>query len=468
MNALTNQLDFAVDEERLRALPESCGQVAVSCSQVSGIIEGVRGSSAALREEHGRITQTVRELEEDQNKVAQASDEARILSARAIERLGQGTAQLKSSLKQVTDLLELVDALSSHVTGFAAAMAQVKRCSSDIEELADRTNILALNANIEAMRAGDAGRTFAVVANEVKSLAGQTRSATSEIGTVIDNLSHEAGKVIERIEVGAEASSAAKSSVDSINTTIVDVVALVEEVDQQNEQITRSTGTISGHVDRVRDVLDKFAEKAEESERNLETAHERVGSLELTACDMFDTLAHAGLSHSDSELVEFAAVEARKAVEIADNAIGQHHVAPAEFFDRNYKLIPGSNPECFTTALTPWADANWQPVLDAIVASDSRIGSAVFVDENGHLPTHMSLYAKPPSGDVAHDTLYSRKGRIFGTPINLKAGKSRAEYMTSVYRRDDENADYVVWRSVYIPISISGRRWGNLQISYQI
>ncbi|MXO85281.1 hypothetical protein GRI38_04490 [Altererythrobacter aurantiacus] len=182
------------------------------------------------------------------------------------------------------DILDLVDTLSSHVTGFAAAMEQVKRCSSDTEELADRTNILALNANIEAMRAGEAGRTFAVVANEVKSLAGQTRSATSEIGAVIDNLSHEAGKVIERIEIGAEVSSAAKSSVDSINTTIVDVVAIVEEVDQQNEQITRSTSTISGHVYRVRDVLDKFADKAEESERNLEMAHDHVGNLELTAC----------------------------------------------------------------------------------------------------------------------------------------------------------------------------------------
>ncbi|MXO85282.1 hypothetical protein GRI38_04495 [Altererythrobacter aurantiacus] len=183
---------------------------------------------------------------------------------------------------------------------------------------------------------------------------------------------------------------------------------------------------------------------------------------------MFDTLVHAGLSRSDSELVIFATGEAHKAMELADNAIAQNKIATADFFDRHYQPIHGSNPECFTTALTPWADANWQPVLDAIVASDSRIGSAVFVDENGHLPTHMSLYAKPPSGDVAHDTLYSRKGRIFATPINLKAGQSRAEYMTSVYRRDDENADYIVWRSVYIPINIGGRRWGNLQISYQL
>src|SRR3546814_10396761 len=57
-------------------------------------------------------------------------------------------------------LLELVETLSQHVTGFAAAMNQVRRCSKDIEQIAETTNILALNATIEAMRAGEAGRTL--------------------------------------------------------------------------------------------------------------------------------------------------------------------------------------------------------------------------------------------------------------------------------------------------------------------
>jgi len=166
----------------LERIPEACGKVTVGCSDVAGIVQAVIDSSGILRAEHIELQSTVEELEQDQRKVAEASEEARLLSARAIERLGQGTSQIQSSLAQITQLLDLVGTLATHVTGFAAAMDQVQRCSKNIEQIAETTNILALNATIEAMRAGEAGRTFAVVANEVKGLAAETRQATDEIG----------------------------------------------------------------------------------------------------------------------------------------------------------------------------------------------------------------------------------------------------------------------------------------------
>ena len=190
--------------------------------------------------------------------VAQASDEARLLSERAIDRLGEGSALIQSSLGQITELLELVETLTQHVTGFAAAMAQVRSSAHEIDQIAETTNILALNATIEAMRAGDAGRTFAVVANEVKSLASSTRRATEEIGRTIDTLGREADEVISKIEHGGKASSEAKLSVGQIQHTMRSVNELIVEVDGQNDQITRATATISDHVHAVQDVLESF------------------------------------------------------------------------------------------------------------------------------------------------------------------------------------------------------------------
>ena len=136
----------------LDKITESCGKVTVGCSDVAGIVQAVIDSSGKLRAEHIELQGTVAELEEDQRKVAEASDEARLLSERAIERLGQGTELIHSSLGQITGLLDLVEALTQHVTGFAAAMEQVRRSSQEIGEIAETTNILALNATIEAMR----------------------------------------------------------------------------------------------------------------------------------------------------------------------------------------------------------------------------------------------------------------------------------------------------------------------------
>src|SRR3546814_2091910 len=114
--------------------------------------------------------------------------------------------------KQKTAYEMRISDWSSDVCSSDLAMDHVRRCSKDIEQIAETTNILALNATIEAMRAGDAGRTFAVVAGEVKSLANDTRKATVEISKTVDALELEATQVIERIEAGSEASGKDRKS----------------------------------------------------------------------------------------------------------------------------------------------------------------------------------------------------------------------------------------------------------------
>ena len=461
LNTLSKVAAGSLDE-----IPETCGRVTVGCSDVAGIVQAVIESSAVLRAEHAELQGTVRDLERDQHKVTEASDEARLLSARAIERLGQGTVQIQSSLAQITDLLELVEALATHVTGFAAAMDQVKRCSKDIEQIAETTNILALNATIEAMRAGEAGRTFAVVANEVKSLAGETRQATKEIGEVIETLGAEAASVIERIELGARVSDQAKASVASIDQTIEGVAQLVEEVDAQNDQITRATGMMTVHVDRVQEVIESFNRAAAENETQLETGHGRMKALEMAACEMFDRIVHAGLSPQDSMMAEAALKMAREAEEIANAALENGGVSLSELFDTNYREISGSNPERFSTTLVPWADRNWRPLLNRAGDLNDDVIAAACTDMNGYLPTHLSRYSLTPTGDIQHDTKYCRNGRILLDETDLKAKTSSAPFMMAVYRQEGDGTAYRVLRNIYVPIFIGGRRWGNFELAY--
>lgn len=460
---------LAVDTAGASALdriPEACGKVTVGCSDVAGIVQAVIETSGVLRAEHAELQDTVHELEKDQRKVAEASEEARLLSARAIERLGQGTLQIQSSLAQITGLLDLVSALASHVTGFAAAMEQVRRCSKDIEQIAETTNILALNATIEAMRAGEAGRTFAVVASEVKGLAGETRKATDEIATVIGTLGAEAATVIERIEAGASASEQAKASVASIEATMSGVSQLVGEVDEQNFTIAQATGMMTGNVHRVQEVIESFNRAATDNEAKLEVAHARMTDLELTASDMFDRLVHAGLSPQDSAMVELAQRHARELEGQLADAIAAGAVSEAQAFDRAYRLVEGSNPQRFTAGLTDWAHANWRFKLDEVAGSDTRIMAAACTDSLGWLPTHLSRHSRTPTGDVTHDTQFCRNGRILFDAIDQRAKASQAPYMMAVYRQEGDGKTYRVVRNVYVPMTVNGRRWGDFEVAY--
>lgn len=351
---------IAIDTANAHALgmiPESCGAVTVGCTDVAGVVEAVIASSRTLRSEHEALAETVRALEADQTKVAEASDEARLLSERAIDRLAEGTALIQSSLGQIASLIDLVETLGQHVTSFSAAMEQVRRSAQDIDNIAETTNILALNATIEAMRAGDAGRTFAVVASEVKSLASDTRKATEEIAQTIDALGGEAELVIGRIEAGAKASGEAKASVARIESTMASVGSLVEEVDKQNDVIARSTGTISGHVDKVQRVLTSYDAASRKNEDRLHGAHRKMEELEITASEMFDRIVQAGLSPQDSAMVAQAQAMMQELTAHTEAALASGAITMAALFDTDYVPVPGTNPQLFRTRLTDWAHA---------------------------------------------------------------------------------------------------------------
>lgn len=460
---------IAIDTANATALdkiPESCGAVTVGCTDVAGVVEAVIQSSERLREEHEALRDTVSALEADQVKVSEASDEARLLSERAIERLGEGTSLIQSSLAQINSVLELVDALGQHVTSFSAAIEQVRRSAQDIDNIAETTNILALNATIEAMRAGEAGRTFAVVAGEVKSLANDTRKATEEITQTVEALGEEASTVIGRIEAGALASGEAKASVARIENTIASVGELVEEVDKQNDVIARSTGTISGHVDAVQRVLNSYDVAARENEQELQGAHKRMGELEMTASEMFDRIVQAGLSPEDSAMVEKAQGIAAEIAELTEIALTAGELNEAAVFDQDYLPVPGSNPPLFRTKLSDWSDDHWRPIFEATKANDPRVIASACTDTKGFIPTQMSDYSREPTGDLAHDTRYCRNGRIILEAIDKKAKESIAPYMMAVYRQEGDGETYRVVRNVYIPLMIKGRRWGDLELAY--
>ena len=465
MKPITIETDNAA---ALAKIPESCGAVTVGCSEVAGVVEAVIRSSEVLREEHDALQGTVAALEADQAKVAEASDEARLLSERAIERLGEGTALIQSSLAQINTLLEMVDTLGQHVTTFGAAMEQVRRSAQDIDDIAETTNILALNATIEAMRAGDAGRTFAVVASEVKSLANDTRKATEEIAQTIASLGDEARMVIGKIEEGSQASANARSSVAQIENTIASVGELVEEVDKQNDVIARSTGTISDHVGAVQTVLSRYDKVTRENETQLGDAQREAVGLEGIANDMFDGVVQAGLSPRDDAMADHAMMVAREIIDATEAAIAEGQLSRADVFDQNYQPIPTSAPERFANRITAFAELDWKPLINRSTDAHEECVATVCADTNGFMPTHIEKFTRQPTGDLEHDTRFCRNGRILMDEADKAALASDAPYRLSVFRQPVDGQGYTVVRSAYVPLRINGERWGDLKFAYTL
>jgi len=447
-------------------ISEACSEVTVGCSDVSGLVKSVLASSERLREEHTALLGTVTALNDDQDQVAQACDESRLLSQRAIDQLGQGTLHIRASLAEIGNLLSLVDTLTQHVTGFAAAMGQVRQCSRDIDQIAETTNILSLNAAIEAARAGDAGRGFAVVASEVKILAGKTRQATDEISRTIDALGMEAEQVIVEIEKGAKVRDGARNSVARIEDTLTGVSAMVSEVDRQNDQIAQATGAISGHVDKLQVALATFNSAARDNEGKLGSAQHRMDGLEEMASVMFDRIVHAGLAPRDSAMVERAMAARDEVAGLVLAALADGSLSEATLFDDSYAEVHGTDPQLYRNRFCDWADRNWRPVLDKVKGSDANIVATVCDDRNGFLPTHLTERSRKPTGNYQHDLQYCRNGRMIFNAIDKRIKSGDAAFAMAVYRYEGDGNQYRVVRLASVPIVINGRRWGDYEISY--
>ncbi len=455
------------DGEAISRVARDCGSLAIECSDVSGYVAGVADRISANLRTLDSLEDITNRLLADQGRVADSTDEARLLAEQARDKLSQGRAAIGDTVAIFSGITELVVNLGERMAGFAAAMSEVQKCSALIEAIAKKTNMLALNATIEAARAGEAGRSFAVVAAEVKKLAHDTREATGEIAATVASLTSEAEAVTSETRTGVEKSRAARSSFTLINDTVRDVAEIVAMVDRQTDGIAQSTNLIQASVDSVKSGLDSFAADARANGGQLVAAQERLAKLELLSNNMLDRLVSSGVPIDDTAFVERAQSAARELEAMVEAAVARGDIGLDAVFDTDYLPMPGTDPVQHSNRFCDYADAHVRPVLDRVNAQDQRHIACAITDVNGYLPTHVSECSQPQSDDPEWNARHCRNRRNFLDDATRRAIGSDKEAMLVTYRMDLGQGRYLPVKNVFVPFRIAGRRWGNLELAYR-
>ena len=455
-----------VTENAIRVVARDCGSLSIECSDVAGYVEGVSARITGHFKTLDALEEITTRLLADQARVSDSTDEARLLSEQAKAKLEAGRAAIEDTIGGFKGLTELVVQLGERMAGFAIAMNQVQLVSSTIEAIARKTNMLALNATIEAARAGDAGRSFAVVAAEVKKLAHDTRSATSQIALTIGELTREAGAVTSEIKIGVERSRAAQAGFGQISETVREVSEIVGMVDRQTEGIAHSTSLIQTSVDRVKAGLTSFAGDARANGGELVKAQQRLSHLEMMSNSMLDTLANSGAEIDDTPMISMAQEAARAITEIVERGIREGAIDESAVFDRRYVPITGTNPVQYNNGFADFADAQVRPILDRFKTRDQRILGSACTDVNGYLPTHLSERCLAPGPDPVWNDAHCRNRRIFMDEQTRLAIESDRPAMLMTYRMELGDV-YVPVKNVFVPLWFGGRRWGNFELAYK-
>jgi methyl-accepting chemotaxis protein len=247
--------------------------------KLKALLSDMLASSEELDSRARHVTQAAQEA---QQAAAQQSD-ASAATATSIE-------QVTLSIHQVADIARQTESNSAHTAALSekghqavrTAAAEIERIASSVQgssehmrllqqrsqdigsiagvigEIAAQTNLLALNAAIEAARAGEQGRGFAVVADEVRKLAERTATATAEIGRMIDVIQHDTlqavstmDTAVEQVENGLARATDATSVLDQIHHQALDSLKRVREVAQATDRQVSAIGSIAVNVEQI-------------------------------------------------------------------------------------------------------------------------------------------------------------------------------------------------------------------------
>ena len=255
------------------------GRVAQNSTQLASAATQLHATSEQIAtgaEEVARQTCTVATASEE---MAATSNDIALTCHHAAEsaRLASGAAENGSAVVQLTvegmqKIARRVEESARTVESLGARSDQIGAIIGTIEDIADQTNLLALNAAIEAARAGEQGRGFAVVADEVRALAERTTKATKEIGEMIKSIQSETRTAVNAMkegvqEVGRGTDEAAKSglALAQILEQIVSVNQQVAQIATAAEEQTATTSEITNNIQQVTEVVQSTAKGAIDS-----------------------------------------------------------------------------------------------------------------------------------------------------------------------------------------------------------
>jgi methyl-accepting chemotaxis protein len=252
-------------------------QLASASAQVSASTEQMSSSSEEQSTQAGNVATTTEEMSAT---IAQSAQNAR-LSADQAGNAGEIARQGGETVEQTVEMINQINVDTAQVgrmiQELAAKAVDINRIVEVIEDIADQTNLLALNAAIEAARAGEAGRGFAVVADEVRKLAEKTMAATKEVSVTVTGIQTASDDAVQRmeqsmsnVEQGVQLASRAGEMLDKIVNATNQVAEMVSQIATATEQQNAASDEINRNVEGIASSAKENAFAVAESARTAE------------------------------------------------------------------------------------------------------------------------------------------------------------------------------------------------------
>jgi len=274
---VTSRLGLEFGMETMRAsLHKTLSIVATSSNKILGasselahVCIDVNKSLEQQSNEISVISSAMLELESNSTEVSRHAEDTQRSTKDATIKSNENKKVTEKAMASIVQLTDIIQVTSTNIQELEVQSNKITTVLSVIKGIADQTNLLALNAAIEAARAGEQGRGFAVVADEVRSLAQRTQEATIEIETMINTFGQVTSTAVSSMSNSSNYSNICLDSTEESNTKITEIQKAIAQINEMNDQIASSADLqssnsqqLSTNTQRIHDLTNENAVSA--------------------------------------------------------------------------------------------------------------------------------------------------------------------------------------------------------------